>query len=82
MEKENTFTRREALQGLMGVTATAMFPAAGMTEQEPVDTATPWPAAMPAPNRLQTFNDNWRFIRGDDILKVREITVKRDESAR
>ncbi|HEV2326937.1 MAG TPA: glycoside hydrolase family 2 TIM barrel-domain containing protein [Terracidiphilus sp.] len=65
MEKDNTFTRREALQGLMGVTAAAMLPAAAMTGQEPADSATPWLAAAPAPNRLQAFNDDWRFTRGD-----------------
>lgn len=65
MEKESTFTRREALQGLVGVTAAAMFPTVGMTEQEPADAVSPWPAAVPAPNRLHEFNDDWRFIRGE-----------------
>lgn len=65
MEKENTFTRREALQALMGVTAAAMLPAAGTTAQEPADAASPWPAAVPAPDRLQAFNDDWRFARGE-----------------
>ena len=65
MEKENTFTRREALQGLMGVTAAAMLPTAGAAEQESAGAATPWPAAAPAPNRLQAFNDDWRFFRGE-----------------
>ncbi len=64
MEKENTVTRREALQGLVGVTTAAMLPTVGMSQQGSADAATPWPAAGPAPNRMQAFNEDWRFTRG------------------
>jgi beta-galactosidase len=61
MEKENSFTRREALQGLMGVTVATVLPAMGAAEQESANKGTAWPATI----RLQAFNDDWRFARED-----------------
>lgn len=59
MERDNTVTRREALQGLMGVAVATMLPTVG--KAEPGSAA--WPEEMP--ERMRPLNDDWRFYRGD-----------------
>src|SRR3954453_3338489 len=62
MNKELMVTRREALQGMVGVAAAVMLPADSSAEKD----ATPWPAdGVTNLQRMQPFNDNWRFHRGD-----------------
>jgi beta-galactosidase len=66
MGTELMLNRREALQGMVGVAAATLLPisAAADHAQKPADT--PWPAdARPNPHRMQAFNDDWRFHRGD-----------------
>jgi beta-galactosidase len=65
VSEEQIVTRREALQGMVGVAAAAMLPATGSAERAQKG-AIPWPADAPAnPLRMQPFNDEWRFHRGD-----------------
>src|SRR5579884_2806741 len=58
MKTESTLTRREALQGIAGAAVAAMSPVSAFSVA-----AAQTPAA--AVNRLQPFNDDWRFHRGD-----------------
>ena len=60
MDKDNTVTRREALQGLMGAAVATMLPAVGMAETAGLAA---WPGAWP--ERRRPFNADWRFHRGD-----------------
>ncbi|HWE84949.1 MAG TPA: glycoside hydrolase family 2 TIM barrel-domain containing protein [Terracidiphilus sp.] len=65
MGHENTFTRREALQGIAGVAAAAMLPASGSAEHAQKSVATAWPADAQGEGRALAFNDAWRFHRGN-----------------
>jgi len=57
-------TRREALQGIVGVAAAAMLPAGGVAER--AQKSAPWPAnALTNSNRIRPFDDDWRFHAGD-----------------
>lgn len=64
MEK-NAFTRREALQGLMGVTVAAMAPAIIPSVALAQQGQPAWPGALTAWDRHQPFNSDWRFFLGD-----------------
>jgi beta-galactosidase len=61
---ELTLTRREALQGMVGVAAVAVLPATASAGRAPKG-PTPWPDNAPAKDRVLAFNDDWRFHRGD-----------------
>ena len=65
MGHENTFTRREALQGIAGVAAAAMLPGNASAEHARKSAATPWPANAQGEGRVTPFNNDWRFLRGD-----------------
>ena len=65
MDQEPVLTRREALQGMVGVAAAAMLPISGAAERAPKN-AVAWPSdADLNQHRAQPFNDDWRFHRGD-----------------
>ena len=65
MENGSTFTRRETLQGMLGVAVAMTLPAAEEAEGADRKTA-PWPVDLPASlGRKQPFCDGWRFFRGD-----------------
>ena len=64
MEKENTLTRREALQGMAGLAATAMMPLSAATTIGVKGEAAVWPKDAKAFDRMLAFNDDWRFHRG------------------
>jgi len=65
MEREHTLTRREALQGMAGAAAAAMLPVSSAGERAQ-KAANPWPAdAFANSQRMRSFNDDWRFHRGD-----------------
>ena len=65
MNKERMVTRREALQGVVSVAAASMLPVTGIAERA-AKKAAPWPAdAAPNPQRMQPFNEEWRFLRGN-----------------
>src|SRR5215472_1847582 len=65
MKEERTFTRREALQSITGAAAVAMLPISSAAEKAQ-KAATPWPAdAFTKSQRMQPFNDEWQFHRGD-----------------
>ena len=64
MNRELKVTRREALQGMVGVAAASVLPATascGARTQGPA----PWPDGCAAKDRVLAFNDDWRFHRGD-----------------
>jgi beta-galactosidase len=65
MKQEQGLTRREALRGMAGVAAAAMLSETASAERAPKG-ASPWPAdAATNPMRVQAFNDEWRFHRGE-----------------
>ncbi len=65
MRNDLALTRREALQGMVGVAGAAMLPVSGSAQRKQTD-ASPWPEnAVLNPHRMQPFNDEWRFYRGD-----------------
>lgn len=57
---ENSFTRREAMQGIAGLAIASMV-SASYSEQKGTQARLPVNGA----ERLQSFNDHWRFYRGD-----------------
>ncbi len=57
------FTRREAVQGIVGMAAAAMLPGGASAEVRQKRAIT-WPSPADS-NRAQPFNDHWRFHRGD-----------------
>ena len=64
MENQDRFTRREALQGIVGTAIAAIAPA-GVAAQH-ANKTTPWPAdAFAGSSQPQPFNDEWWFHRGD-----------------
>src|ERR1039458_7159723 len=63
MAKEGILTRREAMQGMLGAAVATMVPATAYAGQARTGAALPWPAG--SLDRLQAFNDNWRFHRSD-----------------
>lgn len=66
MGKDLTLTRREALQGMVGVAAAAVLPMSAAAEGAKKDAGAPWPAdAFANSNRERAFNEDWRFHRGD-----------------
>ena len=65
MGHENTFTRREALQGIAGVAAAAILPATAAAKHENKGVAAAWPADAQGENHVVACNDGWRFHRGD-----------------
>jgi len=59
-------TRREALQGITGVAAATILSRAGVAEKTKEKSNATWPTDSALnPNRMQPFNENWRFYRGD-----------------
>ena len=65
MKNEGSLTRREALQGMAGLAAAAMLPISGAAERAQ-KSATRWPVdAFGDSRRMQPFNDDWRFHRGE-----------------
>jgi beta-galactosidase len=61
MEKRINLTRRKALQGMASVAAAAMMTKAGSAQKTAA-----WPSEIPSnPERMQAFNSDWRFHRGD-----------------
>src|SRR5215813_3870127 len=63
MEKETNLTRREALQGMASLAASAIVPTTAVAKAQK---SAAWPAEIPLnPERMQPFNSNWRFHRGD-----------------
>ena len=61
MQEASKITRREAIEGMAGAALAAMVPAGALAQ-----TSAPWPQKEPAhTERLQEFNDNWRFHRDD-----------------
>jgi len=66
MGTEPMLTRREALQGIVGVAAATILPASAAADHAKKVANTPWPAdARSNPDRMQAFNDDWRFHRGN-----------------
>jgi len=67
-DNSTTVTRREALQGIAGITAASLVPASSAAKPVPKHAAA-WPSnadfATVLKNRLIPFNDEWRFHRGD-----------------
>ena len=63
-----TVTRREALQGIAGITAASLLPVSSDAKPAPKHAAS-WPSNADFANllkaRLLAFNDGWRFDRGD-----------------
>ena len=62
---ENTITRREALQGLAGVTAVTMLHANAMAAKTTKEKAGAWPQDAVNKFGAQSFTSDWRFYRGD-----------------
>ena len=60
-----TLTRREALQGMVGVAAASLLSRGVSGEPAPKGAAAEWPADTQGTGRLLAFNDDWRFHRGD-----------------
>ena len=64
-EKQLTWTRREALQGLTGVAAAAVLPVGAMAEKAKKSAASAWPEDAMKKFGAIAFTDDWRFHRGD-----------------
>jgi len=65
MKNESMYTRREALQGIVG-TAVAMATTGAAAQHTRRTALTPWPAdAFSVASQPQAFNDEWWFHRGD-----------------
>ncbi|HEX8711434.1 MAG TPA: glycoside hydrolase family 2 TIM barrel-domain containing protein, partial [Terracidiphilus sp.] len=60
-----TLTRREALQGLAGVTAATILPVGALGEKSKKHAAAPWPEDAVAKSAPALFTADWRFHRGD-----------------
>jgi len=59
-------TRREAVQGMLGAAISAVVPVSAFVEQTEKAAPRPWPQeASGNPERQRSFNENWRFHRGD-----------------
>ncbi|HEY5055794.1 MAG TPA: sugar-binding domain-containing protein [Acidobacteriaceae bacterium] len=59
-------TRRAAMQGMAGAVMATALPVHSFAMQTSKSGLALWPEAVAdAPQRLQPFNDNWRFHRGD-----------------
>src|SRR5437588_10938788 len=66
MENSSKLTRREALQGMAGIAAATMISKGVAAERPEKGAPASWPRnAVPDPQRLRAFNDDWRFHRGD-----------------
>jgi len=66
MEDGSTFTRREALQGMVGAAMAAIMPAGAGAEGLDGQTAKPLPMGVPGSSgHSRPFNENWRFFPGD-----------------
>ena len=66
MENGSEITRRETLQGMVGVAMAAILPASAGAEGLDGQTANPWPMGGPARSgHSQPFNESWRFFHGD-----------------
>src|SRR5271166_3758574 len=66
MSKENMFTRREAMQAMAAAVASAVAPQSAFAVGPEKDAEDTWPGASGQNReRLQAFNENWRFHRGD-----------------
>ena len=64
-EKQLTWTRREALLGLTGVVAAAVFPMGAMAEKAKKSAVAAWPEDAVRRFGALAFTDDWRFHRGD-----------------
>ena len=64
---DTTLTRREALQGIAGLTAASLLPL--HAESKPAPKHSPWPSDADLTailiDRLRPFTTDWRFHRGD-----------------
>jgi hypothetical protein len=66
MRKENTFTRREAMQAMAAVAASAVAPPSAFAAGPAKNAEIGWPGASGQNReRLQGFNEDWRFHRGE-----------------
>ena len=66
MENGSAITRRETLQGMVGVAMAAILPATAGAEGLDGQTANPRPMGGPTSSgHSQPFNENWRFFHGD-----------------
>jgi len=66
MRKENTFTRREAMQAMAAVAASAVAPPSAFAAGPAKNAEIGWPGASGQNReRLQAFNEDWRFHRGE-----------------
>ena len=64
-ESELTLTRREALQGLAGLTAATIFPGVAAGQKGKKSVATAWPENAAGHFSPVAFTADWRFHRGD-----------------
>lgn len=65
MNTEKGLTRREAIQGMLGAAVTAVTPISAYAERTKRGAQASWPDAAELAGRLRSFNDSWRFHRGD-----------------
>jgi beta-galactosidase len=64
MGNELTLTRREAMQGMIGVAAASLV-SIGAAVETKKGVAAEWPLDAQGTGRMLSFNDDWRFHRGD-----------------
>lgn len=64
MKRDTMLTRREALQGIAGVTAAALLPNVSAQVGKKVEVGS-WPEDAKTLDSALAFNDEWRFHRGD-----------------
>lgn len=64
MNRDTMLTRREALQGIAGVTAAALLPSVSAQVGKKVEVGS-WPEDAKTLVSAFAFNDDWRFHRGD-----------------
>src|ERR1035441_1105671 len=65
MDRDTRLTRREALHGMVGVTAAALLPSSVAAQVGKKGGVGQWPEDVETLDRALAFSDDWRFHRGD-----------------